>query len=168
MGFSENTWKAGLERLLLGYAMPGFEEHMFEGVLPYDQIEGNEASVLGRFLSFADGLFTRVTSLDRPKTLSDWANALTDLLKGFFVADENTENQMHLIRRMLRDVGETQEMSGFDEKVDISVIKSYVRKNIKREGMSKIVKKVEKTIPPRTTLPRPLWSYLFPGVTVTS
>jgi exodeoxyribonuclease V gamma subunit len=132
--FSENTWKAGLERLLLGYAMPGFEEHMFEGVLPYDQIEGNEASVLGRFLSFADGLFTRVTSLDRPKTLSDWANALTDLLEGFFVADENTENQMHLIRRMLRDVGETQEMSGFDEKVDISVIKSYVRKHLQREG----------------------------------
>ena len=131
---SENTWKAGLERLLLGYAMPGSEEHMFEGVLPYDRIEGNEASVLGSFLSFTDGLFTRVTSLDRPKRLKDWANALTDFLESFLVADENTENQMHLIRRMLREVSETQEMSGFDEEVDISVIKSYVRKHLQRVG----------------------------------
>ena len=33
----ENTWKAGLERLLLGYAFPGQDENMFHGILPYDQ-----------------------------------------------------------------------------------------------------------------------------------
>ena len=38
-GFSENTWKAGIDRLLLGYAMPGFERQMFSGILPYDHIE---------------------------------------------------------------------------------------------------------------------------------
>ena len=132
--FSENTWKAGLERLLLGYAMPGFEEHMFQGVLPYDRLEGNEAAVLGRFLAFADGLFTRVASLDRSRTLSDWAKALTDLVEGFFVADEHAENQMHLIRRMLKDMGETQDMSGFGEEVPMSVIKSYVRNYLQRVG----------------------------------
>jgi len=43
----ENTWKAGLERLILGYALPGQDEKMFRGILPYDHIEGSEASLLG-------------------------------------------------------------------------------------------------------------------------
>src|SRR4030042_484835 len=43
---SENTWKAGLDRLLLGYAMPGQEESMFAGVLPFDHMEGGRASTV--------------------------------------------------------------------------------------------------------------------------
>ncbi|MBN2124104.1 MAG: exodeoxyribonuclease V subunit gamma, partial [Deltaproteobacteria bacterium] len=35
----ENTWEAGLERLLLGYALPGEGERLFEGILPYDGVE---------------------------------------------------------------------------------------------------------------------------------
>ena len=53
-GVSENTWKAGLERLLLGYAMPGKDDRLFEGILPYDNIEGGEAAVLGRFVTFVE------------------------------------------------------------------------------------------------------------------
>ena len=47
--FRENTWRAGLERMLLGYAMPGQGEKMFKGVLPYDKIEGGDAQALGNF-----------------------------------------------------------------------------------------------------------------------
>ena len=56
---AENTWKAGLERLILGYALPGQDENMFDGILPYDHIEGSNASVLGRFLHFTGLRATR-------------------------------------------------------------------------------------------------------------
>ena len=39
--------------MLLGYALPGREEKMFMGILPYDRIEGSEASVLGNFVHLA-------------------------------------------------------------------------------------------------------------------
>ena len=68
--FRENTWRAGLERLLLGYAMPGNEENLFCGILPYDHIEGSEAAVLGSFIEFAEQLFQLVASLSLPRSLS--------------------------------------------------------------------------------------------------
>ena len=33
---SENTWYAGIRHLLLGYAMPGNHQRMFDDILPYD------------------------------------------------------------------------------------------------------------------------------------
>ena len=58
--FPENTWRAGLDRMLLGYALPGQDEKMFKGILPYDLIEGSDAPILGKFLGFMDRLFNAV------------------------------------------------------------------------------------------------------------
>ncbi|MCP4677817.1 MAG: exodeoxyribonuclease V subunit gamma, partial [Deltaproteobacteria bacterium] len=45
--FEENTWRFGLRRLLLGYAMPDKEESLFGGTLPYDDLEGRQTEILG-------------------------------------------------------------------------------------------------------------------------
>jgi exodeoxyribonuclease V gamma subunit len=82
--FKENTWKAGLERLLLGYAMPGQDENLFRGLLPYDEIEGSEAQVLGNLIEFTEMLFNVVNSFTQSRTLEGWFNILTGVLDGFF------------------------------------------------------------------------------------
>ena len=56
--FSENTWEAGIKRLLLGYAMPGFDRRMFAGIVPHDHIEGKEVAILGKLLEFLDRVFS--------------------------------------------------------------------------------------------------------------
>ena len=43
--YRENSWKAGLDRLLLGYAMPD-ENQLFNGILPYDDLAGSAAETL--------------------------------------------------------------------------------------------------------------------------
>jgi len=132
----ENTWKAGLERLLLGYAMSGQGEKMFGSLLPYDNIEGSEALVLGRFLEFSEALFSHVASLDRPRTLDQWSKALTGLLERFFLADEDSESEMQVIRCTLRDLGDmsASERSGFDEEIDIDVIRWHLGNRLEKEG----------------------------------
>ncbi|MCD6353665.1 MAG: exodeoxyribonuclease V subunit gamma [Proteobacteria bacterium] len=125
--FPENTWRAGLEQLLLGYAIPGHEKNLFGGILPYDHIEGREALVLGKFLEFTEQLFSHVTSLGRPQTLDDWSEALNVLLEGFFMPEEDTEREMQVIRRVLKDLADMEEVSGFHEKIDINVIKWHLR-----------------------------------------
>jgi len=131
---AENTWKAGLDRLLLGYAMPGQDENMFGGVLPYDHIEGTEASVLGRLLEFTDLLFTQVTSLGQRRTLDGWSKFLRDLLDGFLLPDEDTEREMQMIRRTLNDLGDMQEMAVFDEEIDVKVIRWHLGHYLEAEG----------------------------------
>jgi len=131
---AENTWKAGLERLILGYALPGQDEIMFNGILPYDHIEGTNASVLGRLLDFTEQLFTHVTSLGQPRTLNQWSKSLTELCEKFFMPDEDTEREMQVIRRTLTDLGNMQKIAIFDEEVDINVIKWHLRNFLETEG----------------------------------
>ena len=134
--FPENTWKTGLTRLLLGYAMAGQDEKMFNGVLPYDLVEGADASVLGRFCEFADQLFSHVTSLRHGRTLSEWAESLMALLEDFFLADEDSEREIQVIRQSLNDLAMISDPAGagFDEEIDINVIKWHLAHCLEKEG----------------------------------
>jgi exodeoxyribonuclease V gamma subunit len=133
--FPENTWRAGLERMLLGYALPGQGEKMFKGILPYDKIEGSDAALLGNFVALAERrLFALGKELGEPRTLREWEEFLARVLDEFFLPDKETERDVLFIRRVLRVLGEKQELSGFDEKVSLGVIKSHLRSSLEKEG----------------------------------
>ena len=132
--FSENTWRAGLERLLLGYAMPGNDENIFQGILPYDLIEGNDTSVLGKFLDFTEQLFEHTTSLGHPRTLKEWSKTLTVLLDRFFMPDEDSERAMQAIRHTLNNLGDIQDRSVFNEEIDIKILKWHLGHCLESEG----------------------------------
>ncbi len=132
--FPENTWRAGLERMLLGYSLPGQGEKMFKGILPYDKIEGSDAPVLGNLASFSERLFALAKELDEPRSLEEWANFLAKVLDDFFLAGEETDRDILFIRRVLRDLGEKQELSGFEEKIPLGVIKSHLGLSLEKVG----------------------------------
>ena len=123
-GFSENTWKAGIERLLLGYAMPGLDRKMFSGILPYDHIEGGEVKILGKFLKFLGRVFSCIDSLDKPRTLSDWHLKLVEILEQFFTPNEDSEREIQVLRSIVDEISKTIKLSGFDGLVEIEVVKS--------------------------------------------
>ncbi len=131
---SENTWKAGLDRLLLGYAMQGREEHMFAGVLPFDNMEGSETTVLGNFLEFTEQLFSQVKILKQSQTLEEWSVTLEGLLETFFLPQEEIEQESQIIRHILNDLSEEQRISGFNERVDIAVIRCLLEQRLEKEG----------------------------------
>jgi exodeoxyribonuclease V gamma subunit len=132
--FSENTWRAGLDRLLLGYAMPGHHEKMFSGILPYDFVEGADTSVLGKFCEFAERLFFHVASLREAHSTDEWSGLLTSLLDAFFLPDETSEREMQVIRQKLNDLGNIKEIAGFDERIDINVIRWHLAQALEQEG----------------------------------
>ncbi|UCE06115.1 MAG: exodeoxyribonuclease V subunit gamma, partial [bacterium] len=131
---SENTWQAGLDRLLLGYALPGQEEYLFSDILPYDHIEGSDAEVLGNFLEFIDRLTGSVKSLELKRALSNWSETLNGLLDGFFIAEEDSANEIQVIRNTINQLSDLQHWSNFNEKVDINVIRCYLEHHLEKEG----------------------------------
>jgi exodeoxyribonuclease V gamma subunit len=132
--FPQNTWRAGLDRLLLGFAMPGREEGLFSGILPYDSIEGEETRVLGAFAEFVEELFERATSLSESRTLETWQVELTGLLGNFFEPAEETDREIQMIRRMLDDLVKTGGASLYDEKLPLQVVRSYVEGSLEQTG----------------------------------
>ncbi|CAB1061282.1 Exodeoxyribonuclease V gamma chain (EC [Olavius sp. associated proteobacterium Delta 1] len=132
-GYPENTWRAGLDRIILGYAMPGESRTMFNGILPFDNIEGSETQVLGRFLEFVDRLFLWSKTLGETKKLSDWQKTLLALIDQFFRPEENTEREFQLLRQALDDLGDKEVQANFQDGIEPRVIrfflKSYLEQN---------------------------------------
>jgi exodeoxyribonuclease V gamma subunit len=87
----DHTWRAGLDRLLLGYALPGGGSRLFAGVLPYDEVEGEGAAVLGRLVAFAEALFGTAAELRSPRSVQAWAERLRRLVGDFFDPDDREE-----------------------------------------------------------------------------
>jgi exodeoxyribonuclease V gamma subunit len=125
-GFPENSWRAGLDRLLLGFAMPGQGIKLFQSILPYDDIEGSDSAILGKFLNYTSRLFSDVDQLGQPRTLADWSIALTGLIDHFLQPDSGTEQEVQVLRQTLNDLAVRQGLSGFEEPVPLSVIRSHL------------------------------------------
>jgi exodeoxyribonuclease V gamma subunit len=132
--FPLNTWKAGLDRLFLGFAMPGREERMFSGILPYDPIEGEESGILGAFAEFVERLFRRAASLGQARTLEIWQEELAGLLEEFFHSGEETDREIQLIRRMLDELVKTGAASCFDEEIPLQVVRSTMEHSLDQAG----------------------------------
>ena len=130
----ENTWEAGIERLLLGYSLPGNGERMFEGILPYDHVEGDEARVLGKVAHILTLLFELSRSLASPRTLSEWSRELTALLDRFFMPEEGGERALRLLQSAIMRMATLEESSGFHGTVDIRLIRWYLETHLLREG----------------------------------
>ncbi len=59
---SESTWRHGLDRLLLGYALKPDGDHLFGGILPCDGLEGEAVQAMGRFVEAIEALIGPVAS----------------------------------------------------------------------------------------------------------
>ncbi len=128
--FPENTWEAGLNRLFLGYAMRGREEQLFKGILPYDDMEGNETLVMGKLAEFTQRLFSFAKGLALPRSLSGWAEKLRAVPDQFFQGDEHTEKEIQNLRDILSRLPEMEELSGFDADMDIRIIRSHLKQQL--------------------------------------
>ncbi len=132
-GFSENTWKAGIDRLLLGYAMPGYDRKTFSGILPYDHIEGGDVKTLGKLIKFLDRVFACVQSLDTARTFSGWHIFFDEIIAQFFSPDEDSERDIHILSGILDDMSKKEASSGFDARVEIEVVRSYLERRLEHE-----------------------------------
>ncbi|MDD3082692.1 MAG: exodeoxyribonuclease V subunit gamma [Desulfobacterales bacterium] len=98
--FAEHTWKSGIDRLILGYALPGGNENMFQGILPYDFVEGDAAFVLGRFLDFLEALFQTVEAMNAVQGFSGWKDFIFQTFERFFPPDDAVEDELQIVRRI--------------------------------------------------------------------
>lgn len=122
-----NTWAFGLRRLLLGYAMPAGERRLFEGVLPFDEIEGKEAELLGQLAWFSRSLFAWLRELERPRTLAEWAGTLLELGEACFDLGRDGTRQLGRLSRVLDAAVRNARAADFAEPVDVQVLHELLK-----------------------------------------
>jgi exodeoxyribonuclease V gamma subunit len=134
--YEENTWRAGLKRLLLGYALPtNGADRLFQNIFPFDDIEGSDALILGKLVAFVEHLFEYVSALSKPRTLPEWATFLTNLLERFFSPDEENEGDAQQVRKVLTDLVTHSTPAGFQATVSSEVIIAHLRQHLESEPL---------------------------------
>ena len=104
--FAENSWRQGLDRMLLGCALRPQNRELFDGILPFDEIEGSDTEVLGNFVEFVEGLFSRAGEFSKPRSLSGWQRDLHETLDVFFEAEEAAQRELNRLRAAIAALGE--------------------------------------------------------------
>lgn len=135
--FDDCSWMAGLKRLLLGYAMPGHDLFLLDGILPYDGIEGKQGELLGLFMDYAESLYRWVSGLDESRSPESWESHLLYGIKTFFKTDENNEHEIGILREEILGFREISDFVGLDKPVDFSVIRYHLGKILetKEQGL---------------------------------
>ncbi len=131
--FSENSWQAGLDRLLLGYAMANDNQTLFDGILPGSEINGEEAEILGRFLDCTATLFRFVRAMRQPRPAGEWSELLLALLDGCFTVDEETEEELQLVGNVLRELRDFARRAGYREPLGPDTVRIRLKQDLAPE-----------------------------------
>ena len=71
--FEHNTWRAGLDRILLGVAMSGDDHRHLGRGLPLDDVGSNEIDLAGRLAELVARLDGCLTGLAAARTVAEWS-----------------------------------------------------------------------------------------------
>jgi len=132
--FEANTWRAGLDRLLMGM-ITGPRDDLVAGVLPLGTATMNHLDLLGRFDCWVAGLFERLDEMRRPRSLAGWADLLGDVLESFFAPEGDEEDALQAVRdelNRLRRAGEAQ--GGAPPELEMAVIRDHLERALGDEG----------------------------------
>ena len=137
----EHTWEAGLERLLLGYAMPGQGRERYADILPYDHIEGGEAAALGGLQHFIQELLLLQRQIRRAQPPAQWLALLYQVVERFFAAQAAEEVELQRLRDALQALAAQLEAAAYTAPLSAAVIKSALRQllNTPESGLGRFL-----------------------------
>lgn len=131
--FEANTWRQGLDRLLLGYAMAGGNRAMFEGILPFDEIEGSNVEILGRFISAVTAIFEFCEHVRGEHPLTEWSEIFTSAVNEFFAQDDQqTARDLCALRNGLQRLERIAESAA--QSVDFTIVRYHLNTLLSETG----------------------------------
>jgi exodeoxyribonuclease V gamma subunit len=76
--YGDNTWRAGLDRLLAGVALSDDSDMLLGGVLPLDDVGSGDVDLIGRLAEFVTRLETVTDRLVGTHALDHWLQTIED------------------------------------------------------------------------------------------
>lgn len=128
----EHSWRAGLERLLLGYALVNDADQFFADILPYDEVEGGDAEILGRLQSFVEAVFALPEALDQQRCIESWGDTLRTLMERFLAPSTAELSAVQTIRRAIEDLVQSVRLANYTEPIPLAVVKSALRQHLRQ------------------------------------
>jgi exodeoxyribonuclease V gamma subunit len=125
--FAHNTWRAGLDRLLLGVAMSGDEHRHLGRGLPVDDVASGEIELVGRLGEAVARLGACLAGLARARTAQDWFGTLADGVRDLCEVDADDAWQLPQLERELARVQASAEATGPDVALRLADVRALLQ-----------------------------------------
>ena len=133
---TEHTWRQGLERLMLGYALAPDGLESFNGIFPESAPEGSGARLLGQAVSFFEAVFSLRHSLAEDRSVSDWAEVWRDVLEQFFDPADDQEDQLVHLLHTLQQIEDVAGTAGFSGTISQRALASHLEQRLQQNSGS--------------------------------
>ena len=117
----QNTWRFGLERLLMGVLM-GDEAGLTLGTLPLATEEGAATHLVGRFAHFCGTLFEQIERLRAPRTLSAWCEQLHHCVRALTTTSGTAAWLTRRARQTLDTLAAEADAAGSERPVEVAAV----------------------------------------------
>ena len=130
-GFGHNTWRAGLDRILLGVAMSGEDHRTLGRGLPLDDVGSSDIDLAGRLSEFVHRVDLCLRRLALAGEVSEWMAALRDGVRSLTDVEPDdawqiTQFERELARAVDSAGGATSEASGGGARLELADVRALL------------------------------------------
>lgn len=121
-----HTWRFGLERMLMGYAVgePDLERDDWQGIVPYDEVAGLDAALVGPLYRLIDTLDRYREVFSESLTAQHWSAYLQRLMADILDASSpREETLLGQLQDSLETWLEEIEEAGFDGPLPLAIVR---------------------------------------------
>jgi exodeoxyribonuclease V gamma subunit len=122
--FDRYSFDDGMQRLFLGYALPGGSTNPWHEWLPAGNAEGSAAAVLGLFARFINDLTRLRATLTEPRPPSDWMQSLHGIIEAFFAPDDEDIDDLGELRDAIRNLHDNMARGGITSPIPLEVVRT--------------------------------------------
>ncbi|WP_267224028.1 exodeoxyribonuclease V subunit gamma [Dyella silvae] len=134
-GLEQNSWRFGLRRMLLGYAVGDGET--WQGIAPFDEVGGLDASLVGPLTRLLDELERYWQLLREPAAPDQWHERLLQLLADFFdTTDPGDSDRLTRLGDALDQRQEACGEAGFSLPLPLGIVREHWLKAIDESRLS--------------------------------
>ena len=123
-GLDRFSFDDGLQRLFLGYALPGDIPSPWHDRLPAGNAEGSAALVLGLFARFVEDLSLIRADFNQPKSPGTWMQSLFGLLDTFLAPGNEELDDLGEVRDTIRELHDNMVHGGITAPISLEVIRT--------------------------------------------
>lgn len=121
--YDQNSFRFALDRLFVGYAAASHEQRNVLGVLPYPDVEGEQAVLLGRFGRFAETLFGVVEAGFAARTIAGWSAFWLETLPRLLSDKGELGHEHHGLRTQLAALATDATATGYDNEITLDAFR---------------------------------------------
>ncbi len=125
----ENTWQSGIGRMITGFLVQNRGDLCMD-VLPYEGVEGGDAILLGRFISFFKSLVHVSDILKKNRTLENWSSSIMEIMEMLFEDKGDIPEDLLPVADSLDKMKDTGNGSGYEGAISPAVVRLWLEKNI--------------------------------------